>query len=98
MMLDDQPTSHIPNTTLFKPRRKTQPQDQLSLQPSYLHAYNGEVDYVNEEFNFDHIKPIYDIFLFVYDANKWSIQVYEDLYEFNDKCDESSFEDFHEFD
>jgi hypothetical protein len=97
MMLDDQSTSHIPNTIFLKRHRKTQPQGQLSLQAFYTHAYSGEVDYENEEINFDHVKPIYDAFSFVDDANKWSKQVDEDQHDFNDTSDDSSFEDIHEF-
>jgi hypothetical protein len=98
MMLTDQPTSHTPNTTLLKSYRKTQSQDHISFQASYLHAYDGEVDYENEEVNFDHVKPIYDTFLFVDDANEWSKKVVEDSYDFIDTYGETSFEDLHEFD
>jgi hypothetical protein len=35
MMLNYQPTFHIPNITLLKPHRKTQPQDHLSFQASH---------------------------------------------------------------
>ena len=63
-----------------------------------MHAYDGEFYYAIEEVNFDHVNPIYDTFLFVDDANEWSKQVDEDPYEFNDTCDESSFEDIHELD
>jgi hypothetical protein len=31
-------------------------------------------------------------------ANEWSKQLDEDQHDFNDTCDESSFEDIHEFD
>jgi hypothetical protein len=38
MMLEDKPTSHIPNTNLLKPYGKYQSQDHLSSQASYPHA------------------------------------------------------------
>jgi hypothetical protein len=64
MMLHDQSTSHIPNITPLKPHEKTQPQNHLSFQASYPHAYDGEFDYAVEEVNFDRIKPIYETFFF----------------------------------
>jgi hypothetical protein len=65
MMLNDQSTSHIPNITLLKPHEKTQPQNHLSFRASYPHACDGNFNYANEEINSDHVKPIYDIFVFV---------------------------------
>jgi hypothetical protein len=97
-MLEDKPTFNIPNTNLIKPYGKSQSQDHLSFQTSYSHTYDGKFDYANEEINSDFVKPIYDTFLFVYDACKWSIQVDEYPYDFHDTCDESASEDFHEFD
>jgi hypothetical protein len=37
-------------------------------------------------------------FFFVEDANEWSKQIDEEPYDFNDRCDESSFEYIHELD
>jgi hypothetical protein len=54
--------------------------------------------YVNEEINSDYVKPIYETFLFVDQASKWSRQVDGYPYDFDDTCDESSFEDIHELD
>jgi hypothetical protein len=53
MMLNDQPTFHIPNITLLKPHRKTQPQDHLSFQASHPHTYDGEVDCAKEDIDFN---------------------------------------------
>jgi hypothetical protein len=97
MMLSDQSTSHIPNITPLKPHEKTQPQNHLSFRASYPHAYDGEFDYAVEEVNFDHVKHIYDTFLFVEDANEWSKQIDEDHHDFNDTSEESSCEDIYEF-
>jgi hypothetical protein len=79
MMLNDQSTSH----TLLKPHT----QNHLSSQASYLHAYNGNFDYANEEINANYVKPIYDTFVFDDDANEWSNDV--DQYDFNDACNKS---------
>jgi hypothetical protein len=97
MMLNDQSTSHIPNITLLKPYEKAQSQDHLSSQASYLHVYDGNFDYENEEINSDYVKPIYDTFVFNDDANEWSTQIDEDQHDFNDACEESSFGDINEF-
>jgi hypothetical protein len=61
----------------------------------YPHACDGEFDYTDKEIEVDHVEPIYDAFLFVDDANEWSNNV--DQYDFNDACDESSYEDIYEF-
>jgi hypothetical protein len=97
MMLNDQSTSHIPNITLLKPHQKTQPKNHLSFRASYPHAYDGKFDYANEEINSYHVKPIYDTFVFDDDVNEWSTQIDEDQHDFNDACEESSFEDIDEF-
>jgi hypothetical protein len=72
MMLNDQSTSHIPNITLLKPHEKTQSQNHLSFQSFYPYACDSEFDYTNEETEVDHVKPIYDAFLFGYNANERS--------------------------
>jgi hypothetical protein len=97
MMLNDQSTSHIPNIILLKPHKKTQPQDHLSFQASYLHLYDGEIDYAVEDINYEYVKPMYDTFLFVDDVIHSSRQDDEYSYEFHDTCDWSASEDFHEF-
>jgi hypothetical protein len=61
MILSDQSSSHIPNITLLKPHKKTQPQDHISFRASYLHAYDGEFEYAIEEINSDYVKPMYDM-------------------------------------
>jgi hypothetical protein len=91
MMLNDQSTSHISNITLLKPHEKTQSQSHLSFRAFYPHACDGEFDYTDKETEVDHVKPIYDAFLFVDNANEWSNDV--DQHDFNDTTEESSFED-----
>jgi hypothetical protein len=91
MMLNDQSNSHISNNTLLKP----QSQSHLSFRAFYLHACDGEIDYTDKEIEVDHVKPIYDAFLFVDNVNECLNNV--DQHDFNDAARDSSFEDIYEF-
>jgi hypothetical protein len=87
MMLNDQPISHIPNTTILETNRQTQPQDHGLPQIFHSCAYNGEVDYAKKEVDFDLFNPLYEKVLYDDVTNEWSNQVDEDPFNSIDTCD-----------
>jgi hypothetical protein len=78
-------------TTLLKPHEKLNPKDHLSFQASYPHAYDGNFDYANEEINSDMSNQFMIHFYLM--MMLMSGQIDEDQHDFNDTCEESSFED-----